>query len=156
MLLLEKATTTTSSHRLMRSRHPDLRRSLANHQQSCMPWKRGMDVSCFSNKMPDGLKSVHIRRAPAGSGKKFVAELRLQSGRVRRVRFGDSTMQDFTQHHDPARRARYIQRHRAREHWSNPQTAGFWSRWLLWGASTSLRQNARAIARTLDIPVRFQ
>ena len=37
-------------------------------------------------------------------------------------------------HRDPARMARYIIRHRAREDWTlrGVRSPGFWSRWLLW------------------------
>lgn len=94
-----------------------------------------------------------IRRAPRASGKKFVVELIEEGRRPLHIQFGDASMEDYTQHHNRERRAHYIARHRAREHWTDPRTAGFWSRFLLWGESTSLRQNARAIARALSIQV---
>eukprot|EP00962_Isochrysis_galbana_P017771 scaffold5118_cov118-Isochrysis_galbana.AAC.7 len=52
-------------------------------------------------------------------------------------------------HKDPKRRAAYIARHRVNENWNDPHTAGFWSRWLLWGDHTSLTANARAISKKL-------
>jgi len=50
------------------------------------------------------------------------------------VHFGDKKYMDFTQHKDPARQKRYIQRHKKTENWtaSGIDTPGFWSRWLLW------------------------
>ena len=60
-----------------------------------------------------------------------------------RVLFGDKTHVDFGQvgysdytiHKDPERMKRYLTRHRkGHEQWGikGIQTAGFWSRWLLW------------------------
>lgn len=64
-------------------------------------------------------KKFMIKRSPDGSF----------------IHFGDSRYQDFTQHGDEDRRQRYLTRHRAREDWtkSGINSAGFWSRWLLWG-----------------------
>ncbi len=39
-------------------------------------------------------------------------------------------------HQDAARRDAYLRRHAARERWSDPDTAGFWARWLLWNRAT--------------------
>lgn len=60
-----------------------------------------------------------------------------------RVPFGAKGYQDYTQHHDKMRRQLYLTRHRARENWNNPKTAGSLSRWILWGDSTSLQTNLR-------------
>lgn len=54
------------------------------------------------------------------------------------IHFGDFHYEDYTQHHDDKRKANYIARHQAREDWTNPLTAGFWSRWLLWNKRTLL------------------
>jgi len=54
------------------------------------------------------------------------------------VHFGAKGYSDYTIHKDPERKERYIQRHKANEDWSKSgiDTAGFWSRWLLWGEPT--------------------
>jgi hypothetical protein len=51
----------------------------------------------------------------------------------KRVYFGAAGYSDFTLHKDEARKLRYIKRHN-NEDWSKSgiDTAGFWSRWLLW------------------------
>jgi len=41
-------------------------------------------------------------------------------------------MSDFPTHKDEARKKRYLARHRARENWNAPMTAGALSRWILW------------------------
>lgn len=69
----------------------------------------------------------------------------------KRVPFGAVGYQDYTQHHDKARRTRYLMRHRSSESWSNPKTAGALSRWLLWGESTSLEANLRAFKRRFSL-----
>ena len=51
------------------------------------------------------------------------------------VNFGAVGYQNYTMHHDPARRQRYLTRH-SKENWTNPRTAGFWARWLLWEEPT--------------------
>lgn len=54
------------------------------------------------------------------------------------IHFGAKGMSDYTKHKDPERKARYIARHKGKEGWtkSSIKTAGFWSRWLLWGEPT--------------------
>ena len=54
----------------------------------------------------------------------------------KKVYFGATGYQDYTMHHDDARKQSYIRRHSANENWNNPDTAGFWSRWLLWNKKT--------------------
>lgn len=51
--------------------------------------------------------------------------------------FGDPNYSDFTFHHDKGRQQNYLARHGGgtRETWqyeNGKDTAGFWSRWLLW------------------------
>jgi hypothetical protein len=56
----------------------------------------------------------------------------------KRVYFGQASASDFTIHKDEARKQRYILRHQKNEDWgkSGIDTAGFWSRWLLWNKPT--------------------
>lgn len=52
----------------------------------------------------------------------------------KKVEFGSKPYEDFTIHKDESRKNNYISRHEPRENWtvSGIDTAGFWSRWLLW------------------------
>ncbi len=52
----------------------------------------------------------------------------------KRVYFGSALHSDYTIHKDDERKLRYIKRHQDRENWSKSgiDTAGFFSRWLLW------------------------
>jgi hypothetical protein len=65
-------------------------------------------------------------------------------GSMKTVRFGDRRYQDFLQHGNTERRQNYLTRHRAREDWSDPETAGSLSRWILWGDSKKLEDNIKA------------
>ena len=44
---------------------------------------------------------------------------------------------------DKDRRERYLNRHRNKENWNDPRSAGALSRWILWGQSSSLAENVR-------------
>ena len=56
----------------------------------------------------------------------------------KRVYFGQAGASDYTIHKDDERKLRYIKRHSINENWSKSgiDTAGFWSRWLLWNKSS--------------------
>ena len=56
----------------------------------------------------------------------------------RKIYFGAAGMSDFTHHKNEARKNLYINRHKKNENWgqSGIDTAGFWSRWLLWNKPT--------------------
>lgn len=53
----------------------------------------------------------------------------------RRIPFGAKGYEDYTQHKNHLRRENYLMRHRSREDWNDPQTAGALSRWILWEVS---------------------
>ena len=52
------------------------------------------------------------------------------------VSFGAAGMSDFTKNKDPERKKRYLDRHKKNENWSDPTTAGYLSRWILWAKPT--------------------
>ena len=52
------------------------------------------------------------------------------------ISFGSAGMSDFTKHKDEERKQRYINRHKKNENWSDPKTAGFMSKHLLWNKPT--------------------
>jgi hypothetical protein len=55
---------------------------------------------------------------------------------ISRTDFGARGMSDFTIHKDPKRKERYLTRHKKRENWNAPMTAGALSRWILWNEPT--------------------
>ena len=52
------------------------------------------------------------------------------------VSFGAKGYSDFTKHGSEARKNAYIQRHKARENWNDPTTAGSLSKNVLWNKQT--------------------
>ena len=54
------------------------------------------------------------------------------NGREKNVDFGASGYSDYIQHKDPQRKMRYENRHRSRENWKDPTTAGALSKYILW------------------------
>ena len=86
------------------------------------------------------LKLVSIKKSPK-KDKKLVATFRTPEGRTKQVHFGAKGYQNYggvgkERHVDPERKRRYIERHRKREDWTRPDTAGSLSRWVLWNKST--------------------
>jgi hypothetical protein len=66
--------------------------------------------------------------------------------------FGANGYSDFTIHKDEARKQRYINRHKTNANWSKYgiDTAGFWSRWLLWNKPT-IKESYNDIKRRFNI-----
>jgi len=56
--------------------------------------------------------------------------------KIKTTHFGSAGMSDFTIHKDKQRKERYLDRHRKRENWNDPMTAGALSRWILWNKPT--------------------
>lgn len=52
--------------------------------------------------------------------------------KIKTTHFGAAGMSDYTKHKDPERKQRYISRHRKRENWNDPTSAGSLSRYILW------------------------
>ena len=48
------------------------------------------------------------------------------------IHFGAKGYSDFTIHKDEERKDRYINRHKKTENWSDPKTAGFYAKNILW------------------------
>tara|TARA_R110000744_G_scaffold40244_4_gene91273 strand:- start:533 stop:835 length:303 start_codon:yes stop_codon:yes gene_type:complete len=68
--------------------------------------------------------------------KKLMATFVLDNGRTKVVHFGQKNAPDYTKTRDKAQRSRYLSRHKARENWNAPMTAGALSRWILWSEVT--------------------
>ncbi len=52
------------------------------------------------------------------------------------VSFGQRGASDYTIHKDAERKERYLRRHQTNEDWTDPTTAGFYSRWVTWNKPT--------------------
>lgn len=73
------------------------------------------------------------------------------SARTKTIHFGSRGMDDYTKTKNKEQRARYLTRHRRRENWKVPDTAGSLSRWILWGESTSRKQNITSFKRRFNL-----
>ena len=83
--------------------------------------------------------------------KKLMAVFTKDDKRKKTVHFGQAGAPDYTITKDKEQRKRYLDRHRARENWNDPQTAGSLSRWILWGNSTSRRENILSFKRRFNL-----
>jgi hypothetical protein len=54
---------------------------------------------------------------------------------------GNSTAENYTQHHNKTRRKRYLQRHKKNLNTKDPTRPGYISYYVLWGNSTSFEDN---------------
>ena len=81
------------------------------------------------------------------SGKKLKATFLRTNGSKKTIHFGSAGMDDYTKTKDKSQRKRYLDRHRKRENWRNPESAGALSRWILWGPSTSRRENIQSFKK---------
>jgi hypothetical protein len=81
------------------------------------------------------------------AGKRYMATY--ANGKV--VHFGQANGQTYVDHKDKAKREAYLARHKKRENWNDPFSAGALSRWLLWGDSTSLEANHQAFMKMFPI-----
>lgn len=79
-----------------------------------------------------------VKLEPANDGKhKWIAHFK--DGRI--TRFGASGYEDYTQHNDKSRRQAYRKRHYKDLDTNDPYRAGYLSYYILWGDSTSIRDN---------------
>jgi hypothetical protein len=92
---------------------------------------------------------VYLRKSPRKE-KKF--RVILKNGT--KVDFGAKGYSDYTIHKEPERMKRYLARHKKRENWkrSGINTAGFWSRWLLW-SKPSLNSAKKLIEKKFNIHI---
>ena len=79
--------------------------------------------------------SVKIKKSTKPE-KKLMAIFQLDNGRTKTTHFGSAGMDDYTLTKDKEQKSRYIERHRRRENWNAPMTAGALSRYILWNKTS--------------------
>lgn len=97
--------------------------------------KRTTKKSKRKTSQKTGRKRV-VFRPSTRAGKKMMAVFTRANGSTKTVHFGQAGASDFTKHKDVERKKRYETRHRARENWNSPETAGALSKWILWNKPT--------------------
>ena len=83
--------------------------------------------------------------------KKLMAVFTMSNGREKTTHFGQASAPDYTKTRDKERRRLYLERHRRRENWDSPTTAGALSRWILWGPFTSKQKNISSFKRRFNL-----
>ena len=80
----------------------------------------------------------------------------LDSDKKYLLSFGDSRFQDYTMHKDDDRKTNYLSRHKTNENWgvTGIKSAGFWSRWILWGKPT-LQASISDVNKRFNIHVKL-
>ena len=83
-------------------------------------------------------KTTAYLRKSTRSDKKYMVTVIKPNGTKKTVHFGQDGYSDYTKHKDKDRMKRYESRHKPRENWtkSGIDTAGFWSKWILWNKPT--------------------
>jgi len=84
------------------------------------------------------------------SDKKYMVVLLKPDGRKKTIHFGAKGMDDFTKTGDIEQKSRYIQRHKDRENWNDPLTAGFWAKHILWN-KTSVQSSLADTKRQFNL-----
>ena len=86
-------------------------------------------------------KTMSVKKSDK-AGKKLMAVFDID-GRKKTTHFGSAGMDDYTKTKDKEQRKRYRQRHKKDLDTKDPTRAGYLAYYLLWGESTSLRENIR-------------
>lgn len=79
--------------------------------------------------------------------KRLCATFTSPGGGQTSTHFGYRGGSTYIDHGDKKKRAAYLARHRPRENWGDPLSAGSLSRYLLWGDHTTLQANLRAFRK---------
>jgi hypothetical protein len=87
-------------------------------------------------------KSRSRSRSSSRGGKLKLVKLTKSPNKLKKYRahfsdgthtdFGAAGYSDYTKHKDASRKGRYDTRHRSRENWRSPKSAGALAKWILW------------------------
>ena len=86
--------------------------------------------------------------------KKYKIVLHYDDGKTKTIHIGQAGAEDMTTHNDPARKKRYVDRHKKNENWtkSGITTAGFWAKYLLWNKQT-LSESKKYIENRFNVKI---
>jgi hypothetical protein len=94
------------------------------------------------------MKLVDIKNSPR-KDKRLVATVDAL-GKLHKIHFGLKGGSTFLEHGDENKKDNYIKRHIVNENHTNPLTAGFWARWILWNKPT-LNESIADVKRKFDL-----
>ena len=96
------------------------------------------------------MPKIEIKKSTR-ENKKLMGILTYDDGSVKRVHFGAEGYEDYTTSKDKEQRQRYLLRHRKNENWNVPDTPASLSRWILWGETTSRKENIRLFKKKFNL-----
>lgn len=98
------------------------------------------------------MSAYYIQISPSSNkGKKYKAVFfDRDMKKIKTTNFGASGYSDYTEHQDDERKQRYLDRHRDKENWNDPMTAGALSRFILW-SKPSLTEAKKAYAKRFGL-----
>jgi len=94
--------------------------------------------------------SVVIKKSDK-SGKKLMAVFTRDNGRTKTTHFGSAGMDDYTIKKDKEQRKRYRSRHKKDLSTGDYTRAGYLSYYILWGDSTSRKENISSYKRRFKL-----
>lgn len=94
-----------------------------------------------------------VSKSPLKTKKYKVVVYDKNDDKKKTIHFGAKGYEDFTIHGDNERKYRYIDRHKGKEDWNDPFTAGFWALHALWNKPT-LQGSLNDIKRNFDIKIK--
>lgn len=94
--------------------------------------------------------SVVIKKSDK-AGKKMMAVFTRDNGRKKTTHFGEAGAPDYTITKDKEQRKRYRSRHKKDLSTGDYTRAGYLSYYILWGNSTSRRENIAAYKRRFNL-----
>jgi hypothetical protein len=77
-----------------------------------------------------------IKKDTDGKHKLVATFINKNNGKKKTTHFGAKGYTDFTKSKDEEKKQLYINRHKKRENWQDPTTAGALSRYILWNKTT--------------------
>ena len=130
------------------------KKSLSTKSRKSRSTGRGSRSAC--NSSGKKLKLLSIKRSPK-KDKKLVATF-CKNGRVKQIHFGAAGYKNYCGpsgkgkdcHNSAERRRRYLARHKSRENFNKPDSAGSLSAHVLWGKG-SVSSNISAFKRKFNL-----
>jgi len=95
------------------------------------------------------MKLLYVRRSDRKQ-KKLVAKFALEGGSERTIHFGAKNSTTFAEGASETKKKAYLARHKVREDWNNPLTAGALSKWILW-TEPSIKKGIAAFKKRFKV-----
>ena len=96
------------------------------------------------------MKLLKLEKLKLGP-KKYKAVFETDKGRKKTTTFGAFGMNDYTLTKDKEARKRYRKRHSKDLKTNDPTRAGYLSYYILWGDSTSVRENLKSYKKRFNL-----